>query len=209
MRASEWRPTLSSLYGLANALGVRIDSFFPSSSTAVPGPVDGSLPGDDGRDRSTAEPEADSPVSHAETTVHEAWTNLVGDGQASATENPLVTSVVRVPCRKRLILEGFGGEIITELLTAEPERTAEFTLGTYMPGSHSCRPPSLLRHSGREYLLVLEGVLTVNVGYQQVVLEAGDSMAFHSSAPHRYQNDGPVPARGVWFVQYGDGGDSS
>ena len=54
-------------------------------------------------------------------------------------------------------------------------------------------------HNGREYGLVLEGVLCIQVGFENYILEAGDSVAFDSTVPHRSWNGGDVPVRAVWL----------
>lgn len=55
-------------------------------------------------------------------------------------------------------------------------------------------------HRGREYGLVLEGRLLVEIGFGKYVLEPGWSIAFDSSNPHRVVNVGDGPAVAVWLV---------
>lgn len=69
---------------------------------------------------------------------------------------------------------------------------------TYAPRSESA--PDLTRHEGREYGLVLEGRLEVQVEDEQVSLGPGDSLAFDSTRPHRVFNDRDEPARALWTV---------
>jgi quercetin dioxygenase-like cupin family protein len=57
-----------------------------------------------------------------------------------------------------------------------------------------------VRHSGREYGLVLEGNLRVTVGFEAHDLKPGDSIAFDSTVPHRLENIGDRPARAVWLA---------
>jgi transcriptional regulator with XRE-family HTH domain len=54
------------------------------------------------------------------------------------------------------------------------------------------------RRNGWEYGLVLEGQLSGAIGFVEFELDAGDSIAFDSSAPHRFWNSGEMPARAVW-----------
>ena len=58
----------------------------------------------------------------------------------------------------------------------------------------------MMRHSGREFGLVLSGKLTVTVGFEQHVLEPGDSITFQSTTPHRLHNDDPMEARAIWVT---------
>jgi quercetin dioxygenase-like cupin family protein len=57
-----------------------------------------------------------------------------------------------------------------------------------------------MRHSGTEYGHVLSGELVLTLGFEKHRLTPGDSVSFESTTPHRYHNDGSVPAVGVWFV---------
>jgi hypothetical protein len=47
---------------------------------------------------------------------------------------------------------------------------------------------------------VLEGRLEVRIGFEEHVLEPGDSISFDSTIPHRLANVGDVPVRAIWFV---------
>jgi transcriptional regulator with XRE-family HTH domain len=58
----------------------------------------------------------------------------------------------------------------------------------------------MLRHTGREYGLVLSGRLLVEVGFVKHVLEPGWSIAFDSTNPHRIMNVGDGPAVSVWVA---------
>lgn len=54
-------------------------------------------------------------------------------------------------------------------------------------------------HRGVEYGLVLEGVLTVELGDESYVLDPGDCISYPSSEPHRMLNEGTEPVRAVWM----------
>jgi transcriptional regulator with XRE-family HTH domain len=92
-----------------------------------------------------------------------------------------------------------------ERLIPAPEPGAEFLEICYDVGGGSVSGDNAIRHNGREYGLVLEGVLSVQVGFETYVLEAGDSVAFDSTVPHRFWNGGDVPVRAVWFELRYDG----
>lgn len=87
-----------------------------------------------------------------------------------------------------------------QLLMPVPERNAEFLEAFYAPGGGSTTDDHAIRHNGREYSLVLEGTLSVEIGFEQYELAPGDSMAFDSTIPHRFWNAGAVPVRAIWFV---------
>lgn len=72
-------------------------------------------------------------------------------------------------------------------------------LVTYEPGSTSSSDGTLSRHNGTEFAYLIEGELTLRLGYDEYVVTAGDSLSFDSTLPHAYENRGAVAARGVWF----------
>jgi transcriptional regulator with XRE-family HTH domain len=86
-----------------------------------------------------------------------------------------------------------------ERLNPEPESGAEFLEVSYEAGGGYASDDEAVRHNGREYGLVLEGMLSVQVGFETYVLEAGDSIAFDSTIPHRYWNNSNAPVRAIWF----------
>jgi transcriptional regulator with XRE-family HTH domain len=88
-----------------------------------------------------------------------------------------------------------------ELLTATPEHNNEFMEVTYPVGSSSAGDDEFVRHSGREYAVILEGALRARIGVEEFVLEVGDSLSFDPTTPHRFWNDGAETVRAVWFVQ--------
>jgi transcriptional regulator with XRE-family HTH domain len=77
---------------------------------------------------------------------------------------------------------------------------ADALLVTYAPGATSSIEGKAMRHSGVEYAYLLEGELTLQLGFDTHVLHPGDSLQFDSVRPHLYSNLGSEPARGVWFV---------
>lgn len=88
-----------------------------------------------------------------------------------------------------------------ERLTPKPEVGAEFIEVVYPASLGDVEPPlEFIRHSSREYGLVTLGALCVQVGFEQTVLRAGDSIAFDSHIPHRFWNATPAEVRAVWFI---------
>jgi quercetin dioxygenase-like cupin family protein len=77
---------------------------------------------------------------------------------------------------------------------------ADFLLITYAPGGSSSSTAQLMRHPGTEYGYLISGELIVTLGFDEYKLGAGDAICFSSSTPHRYRNEGPEQAVGVWFV---------
>lgn len=87
-----------------------------------------------------------------------------------------------------------------ERLTPTPDPQADFLYVVYDVGGASCQDGNLIRHSGREYGLVLSGTLEVTVGFDRYELGPGDSISFDSTIPHCLRNVGSEPTHGVWFV---------
>ncbi|GAA4681994.1 helix-turn-helix domain-containing protein [Phytohabitans rumicis] len=85
-----------------------------------------------------------------------------------------------------------------------PGTRVDFLLVTYAPGGSSSSGDLLMRHSGAEYGYLIEGELTVTLGFEEYRLGPGDAVSFPSTTPHRYRNDGVVPAVGIWYVHEDD-----
>lgn len=91
------------------------------------------------------------------------------------------------------------GGVTWERLGELAGRAVDFLRITYPPGGASSDGP-LMRHHGAEYGFVLAGTLVLTLGTEEIVLQAGDAVAFESGTPHRYRNDGDIEAVGIWFV---------
>src|SRR4051812_33103028 len=81
------------------------------------------------------------------------------------------------------------------------DEDVEFMEATYEPGGASSPDDGFVRHNGHEFGFVLSGMLRVDVGFDEFILEAGDSITFPSSTPHRLSNEGSETARAVWLVR--------
>lgn len=87
-----------------------------------------------------------------------------------------------------------------ERLTPQADPGADFLYVVYDVGGSSCVGDRFIRHSGREYGLVLSGTLEVTVGFDTYELGPGDSICFDSTVPHCLRTVGTKPVHGVWFV---------
>jgi len=94
-----------------------------------------------------------------------------------------------------------------EQLVAVAERDVDFIHADYEVGGSSTPDESLMRHEGREYGYVISGTLSIKIDFEEYELQAGDSIAFDSTRPHRLFNKGDVPVKSIWFV-VGRGADS-
>ena len=103
--------------------------------------------------------------------------------------------LVRQESRARIML---SDGICWERLTPTDEHDFEFMHCIYPPGATSA--PDMQGHPGRDYGVLLEGRLDIDVGFTTYRLEPGDSIAFDASLPHRLTNPGTVPAHTIWVV---------
>jgi transcriptional regulator with XRE-family HTH domain len=103
--------------------------------------------------------------------------------------------VVRLDGRARIKL---SDGICWERLTPTDEHDFEFMHCVYPPGAASAE--EMQRHPGRDYGILLEGELDIDVGFATYHLEPGDSIAFDASLPHRLTNRGTVAAHTIWVV---------
>ncbi|HUG48834.1 MAG TPA: XRE family transcriptional regulator [Candidatus Limnocylindria bacterium] len=117
------------------------------------------------------------------------------DERASAP--PVDALLQRADNRKRIRL---ASGVVWERLTPLSEPDTEFLYVTYEVGGASSADSEFQRHGGHEWGFVLEGRLEVRIGFQEYVLEPGDSISFDSTTPHRLANVGQTPVHAIWFV---------
>lgn len=87
-----------------------------------------------------------------------------------------------------------------ERLAGGVEETLEPLIITFPPHATSSPTEGLSQYSGYEFGLLLEGRLTLKLGFDSYELRVGDSVHFDASRPHAYVNESDELARGVWFV---------
>lgn len=87
-----------------------------------------------------------------------------------------------------------------EELTPSPERGIDFLHAIYEVDGASTPDESLMRHDGQEYGYVISGRLGIQLAFEHYVLEAGDSIGFESTKPHRLYNMGDEPVHAIWLV---------
>jgi transcriptional regulator with XRE-family HTH domain len=114
--------------------------------------------------------------------------------RATPAPDPLLQ---RAGQRKRIRL---ASGVVWERLTPLSEPDTEFLHVTYEVGGASSAETEFQRHPGHEWGFVLEGRLEVRIGFEEHVLEAGDSISFDSTIPHRLANVGDTPVHAIWFV---------
>ena len=177
------RPSISTLFLIGEALDVPIDAFFR----------------DEGGDRPTPlrPPDGPEPMPPEVAEVAEPPEAPVPANQEPAFPG---AEAVAVPDRF-LVRSGEGmrlqiaGGVQWQRLTPDNLEEGEFTEVTYAPGVASS--DELYRHTGSEWVHVLEGELEITVGFTVYRLGVGDSLCFPSSMPHRYANPTERTARAI------------
>lgn len=176
------QPSVSTLYAITTALGISVESLFDAGESAA------------GAARSpvTAPRTAPDPGSTtAPGTVLHALAAFAAD--PGRRIGPLVTP------GEREVLELDSG-VVWERLGHVPGTHVDFLQVTYRPGGASSSSGGLMRHAGTEYGCLTSGELILTLGFDEYTLRPGDAVCFESTTPHRYRNDGDVPAIGTWFV---------
>jgi transcriptional regulator with XRE-family HTH domain len=103
--------------------------------------------------------------------------------------------VVRGDQGKKL---GSTADVMVELLSADPlDKKIQPYLLVCQPGASRDQPPT---HPGEEIGFVLKGQLTVTVGEETFVLEAGDSIHYQTLQPHSWRNEGDEECIAIWAV---------
>ncbi len=103
-------------------------------------------------------------------------------------------AVIRQGFRKKLLMP-WGG--LYEMLCPDLRHKMEFIYLRYPVGT---KAEEFYSHEGEECGVVLEGKFKGMIGDETVILEAGDSIYYDSSIPHRWENGGETEVRAVWAI---------
>jgi transcriptional regulator with XRE-family HTH domain/quercetin dioxygenase-like cupin family protein len=174
-------PSVRSIYNIATALALPVDYFFPEQE-------DGRVNGQEAA-LETAQALTASDMREAQMGL--APENSGADHSQVKPGEP----VMRAGTRPTIELKG---GVTWSRLTALVEAGAEFLEVSYAPGATS--GATMSHHEGREFGLILEGELDVELGFEAYHLSAGDSIIFDSTTPHRLVNKSSQAMRAVWVV---------
>lgn len=177
------KPSVGTLFALARVLDVSVDLFFTDG--------DETTDGNGGGGATPAPPGPAAVASPDRDRIMSALGGALPWGEMGATTSPVVRA------GERASLDISGG-VRWERLTPRPLDNVEFLELVYEPGAES--HPQAYRHPGIELVLVLEGTMTVALGFDENHLNPGDTIAFPSSTPHRYVNLTDKPARAVTVI---------
>jgi transcriptional regulator with XRE-family HTH domain len=116
------------------------------------------------------------------------------DGAGGVRRTHDLTSVTHPIGRKAVVTKD---NIRISLLSSKLEMGSEFILMEYPPNSSAGE--NKFTHEGIECGYVISGVVTVEVGNEVHNLEAGDSITYRSTRPHRTMNRTSETAVAVWM----------
>ncbi|MFJ7332868.1 helix-turn-helix domain-containing protein [Streptomyces sp. NPDC101110] len=185
------QPSVSTLYAITTALGISVESLFGAREGAAPVPPAAIRPALPHAASAAAAPSTASPPTASPAAVPLALAAF------AAEPGRRIGPLVAAGGRETLELDS---GVVWERLGRAPGAEADFLLVTYRPGGSSSASGALMRHPGTEYGYLTSGELILTLAFEEYTLRPGDSVCFESTTPHRYRNDGEVPAVGVWFV---------
>ncbi|MEU1004063.1 helix-turn-helix domain-containing protein [Streptomyces tibetensis] len=207
------QPSVSTLYAITTTLGISVESLFDAREEAASTPPATIRPAGPPATIRPAGPPAASPATvpsaASPDTVPLAASPDTVPPAASPDTVPLALAALAAESGRRIgPLVAAGGRetleldsgVVWERLGRVPGVDTDFLLVTYRPGGSSSGSGALMRHPGTEYGYLTSGELILTLAFEEYTLRPGDSVCFESTTPHRYRNDGEVPAVGVWFV---------
>ncbi|MCL4458656.1 MAG: cupin domain-containing protein [Chloroflexi bacterium] len=103
--------------------------------------------------------------------------------------------VVRKHSRKSLVYP--GSNIHYELLSPNLQGRMEFL---YIRAAAGVGSESYYRHEGEECGFVQRGTMQIEINDNTYTLEAGDSIYFKSTSPHRWRNIGTEDLELIWVI---------
>ena len=95
------------------------------------------------------------------------------------------TRLVKKKERRQVLFPNSGLDY--EIIHSDLQKKMGVHVGTLKKGGETS--DELLVHEGEECLVILEGWMKVQIGEEVIRLEAGDSLYFDSSIPHRLSNE--------------------
>jgi len=173
------QPSVATFYSICAALDISIDELFNYDEPVTPAIEEAT----DGR--------TDAAHNHWLTVEESAAPPAKGRVRLESGSSP----VVRTNERRVLVLD--SGVTWESLISSHRDKT-DFMFVRYEVGGSSTLEDRLIRHAGTEYGFILKGTLQIALGFDTYELNAGDSICFDSSRPHRLYNTGDVAVEAIW-----------
>ena len=173
------QPSVATFYSICAALDISIDELFNYDE-----PVD---------------PSTEDATSGRTDAAHNLWLSaeesVAPPAKGRVRHESGSSPVVRTNERKVLVLD--SGVTWESLIASHRDKT-DFMFVRYDVGGSSTLEDRLIRHAGTEYGFILKGTLQIALGFDTYELNAGDSICFDSSRPHRLYNTGDVAVEAIW-----------
>jgi transcriptional regulator with XRE-family HTH domain len=172
------QPSVATFYSICAALDISIDELFNYDEPA--------------------EPIVEEMTNGRTDAANNTWLTVEPSAEATPKERVRhdgASPVVRPNERKVLVLD--SGVTWESLISSHRDKT-DFMFVRYEVGGSSTLEDRLIRHAGTEYGFILKGTLQIALGFDTYVLNAGDSICFDSSRPHRLYNVGDVAVEAIW-----------
>ncbi len=187
-------PSVRSIYNIAAALNLPVDYFFPDHDNATSPESDHKQPQaiEAGDDTYTTPSGAMTASELREALMNQSVDAIMPEATGPAMD---VAQILHALARPTIQLKG---GVTWSRLTAAAESNIEFLEITYACGASSGE--YLSHHEGREFGLILEGELVLQLGFKELTLHTGDSIVFDSMTPHRLLNNSNAPVRALWVV---------
>jgi transcriptional regulator with XRE-family HTH domain len=185
-------PSVMTLHNIAAALDIPPVYFFPSDQEAASRPA---LDVETMQNLTPSEARAEVGINLPEEPSPSTGRGLVTADFMGQSLAPGVSLILRRHDRASIELQG---GVIWERLTGMAIKGIEFLHIEYGVGASS--GSAMSHHPGSEFGYVLEGTLTLQLGFDEYIMYPGDSVVFNSSTPHRLTNAGDVPMRALWVI---------
>ena len=173
------QPSVATFYSICAALDISIDELFNYDEPMAPA--------------------AEETTNGRTDAAHNNWLNAEESAAPPARgrvrHESGTSPVVRPNERKVLVLD--SGVTWESLISSHHDKT-DFMFVHYEVGGSSTLEDRLIRHAGTEYGFIIKGTLQIALGFDTYELNAGDSICFDSSRPHRLYHMGDVAVEAIW-----------
>lgn len=176
------RPSVATLYSICSTLGISLDTLFSA----------------DNFDDADASSEGSQSPQNSKPSLPAAKTSVDDEPEELRLEFLDLSPTLTHPQARRVLQLNSG--VFWEQMATVENHNIDFLLVRYEPGSSSTPDTQLMRHNGIEFGYLLKGELQIELAFRTHVLQAGDSIAFESTTPHRLINTGSDVAEAVWLV---------
>lgn len=172
------QPSVATFFSICAALDISIDELFTD-------------------DDSSATSNGDTPTGLTDASNNQ-WSSpeKITGGPVRRGDSGTASSPVVRPNERHVLVLDSG--VTWESLTSSHHEKTDFMFVRYEVGGSSTLEDRLIRHAGMEYGFILSGTLQIALGFETHVLNAGDSISFDSSRPHRLYNVGEVAVEAIW-----------